>query len=96
MASLKSGRQLVFTVGEPVRLSDVSMQVKDVDITALGTNTGNVFIGDVDVGAAAGSEAGFSPLSAGDALTFEDVDLHEIWLDATVAENGVHWGAVIE
>ena len=96
MASLKSGRQLVFTVGEPVRLSDVSMIVQDVDVTALSTNTGTIYVGDVDVGAAAGSEAGFSPLSAGDALTFENVDLREIWLDATVAENGVHWGAVIE
>lgn len=95
MVKLLSGRQLVFSAGQSVRITDQSQPVLDVDITALETNTGSIYVGNENVGATAGNESGYAPLKPGDTITFEDVDLFEIWIDAGTDEDGVHWGATV-
>ena len=70
-----------------------------IDITALRTNTGQVYIGDVNVSAQAGSEAGFEldvVSNRGDTITLYNQDLYELWIDATVNGEGVFWGSTAE
>jgi hypothetical protein len=79
------GRKTVATVGEPERLSTVPLQVLDA-------NTDRVHVGCENVRAGTDMESGW-PLSAKESVTFTNVDLMDIWLDAAVAGEGVSWGA---
>jgi hypothetical protein len=92
MMAVASGRKTVATVGEAERISTVPLQVTHVDIFALDVNTDRVHVGDKNVRAATGMESGW-PLSAKESVTFTNVDLMDIWLDAAVAGEGVSWGA---
>lgn len=86
------GRKTVATVGEPERLSSVPLIVIHVDIFALDANTDRVHVGCQNVRADTGLESGW-PLTAKESVTFNNVDLMDIWLDAAVADEGVSWGA---
>ena len=87
------GRQIVPTPGKPVRLTDWSQRVQNVTIWAFPENTGVVYIGGSCVRARAGERRG-APLNGGtrpDAVTFVNVNLYDVWIDAVVANEGVTW-----
>lgn len=89
------GRRTVTEVGNPVRLVAYPKLVTHVDIFALDANADRVHVGCQNVRATTGMESGW-PLSAKEAVTFTNVDLSTIWLDARVATEGVSWGAEYE
>lgn len=97
MAIQDIGRKTVTTAGTPVRLSEIELPiVARVDITALPSNGGSVFVGTRDVSGVSGNEKGWKldVLSGiGDTVTFERQQLFDVWIDATVSGEGVHWGA---
>lgn len=97
MAIMATGRKAVTAVGLAERLVD---QVQDVavqlDITALATNTGSIYVGGRDVSGVTGSENGWrldTISGVGDMLTLTNQQIYDVWIDATVAGEGVHWGA---
>ena len=75
--------------------------VVDVEIQALGSNNSTIYVGnpgdliDISGFAGTGDEQGYA-LTPGDRIPFEDIDLHEIFIDAVISEDEVIWGAVIE
>lgn len=91
------GRQTVTTAGTAVRLVDQEQPVVGrVDITALTTNTGNIYLGDRNVSGQSGYEAGFLlQVTDGkpDVLTLYNQQLYDIWLDSTVNGEGVFWAS---
>lgn len=83
----------VATAGTRVRLTAASTKVRKVIVQALATNSGIIVVGGATVVAAAGTQAsptrrGFA-LGAGDWLEFQFHDLTDVWLDATVNNDGV-------
>lgn len=94
------GRKTVTTAGTPVRISDIELPISGrVDITALATNGGSIYVGTQDVSGVSGSEKGWKLdvlNSIGDILTLRNQQLFDVWIDATVAGEGVHWAAVVE
>ncbi len=89
-----SGRTLVATPGKIVPLSITSQPTTRVTVFALGTNSGEIAIGDKTISAVSGKETGM-PLEAKDAITYDNEDLSKIYIDAEVAGNGVRWDAVL-
>lgn len=91
------GRKVVTTAGTPVRLSDLELPIAcRVDITALPDNGGSVYVGTQDVSGVSGNEKGWKldvRSGIGDTVTFEKQQLFDVWIDATVSGEGVHWGA---
>lgn len=90
--ALTSGRKTVTAVGKAERLSSVSLFAIHVDVFALDANTDRVHVGSQTVRADTGMESGW-PLTRLESVTFKNVDLMDIWLDAAVAGEGVSWGA---
>lgn len=90
--ALMCGRQVVLTAGQSVPLVTTPQVVDHVDIFAFDDNTLRVYVGCSRVRAASGMESGW-PLSARESVTFKNVDLSTIWLDAREAGEGVSWGA---
>jgi len=87
-----SGQTLVTTPGTEVKLATYNIS-SSVLVKALTTNTGLVYIGNVNgtVSAATGL-----PLAAGDSVVFFNAsDLESILVDAAVGGEGVAW-AVLE
>ena len=77
------------------RLWPTPLQVPHVDIFALHSNTDRVYIGDENVSAIAGTEAG-TPMSAGDVKSYGNVDLSMIWIQAVIVGEGVSCEAELE
>lgn len=89
-----TGRKTVTATGIPERLVDIEQPVAGrLDVTAPATNTGNIYIGGRDVSGVSGSENGWK-LAPGDLWTVRSQQIYDVWIDATVATEGVHWGAV--
>ena len=97
MAIMATGRKTVTAVGLPERLVGIAQPVVGrVDITALATNTGAIYVGGRDTSGVSGSENGWKldvVSSIGDMLTLHNQQIYDVWIDATVAGEGVHWGA---
>ena len=93
MKSLTSGRSEVAEIGEPMQLHAGSMEAQDIDIVALATNTGVVWVGDYNVRAAVGNETGV-PLDPGLGYHLEAVDLSTVYIDSVTAGEGVTWNIV--
>lgn len=70
------------------RLWPVPLRVRHVDVFALPRNTDRIYIGDMNVSAIEGTEAG-TPMSANDVKSYDDVDLSWIWITAVIAGEGV-------
>jgi hypothetical protein len=90
--AVKSGRKTMVAVGKAERLSTVSLLVSHVDIFALDGNADRVYVGDTDVRATSGMQSGW-PLSAKESVTFQNVDLMDIWIAVAADGEGVSWGA---
>jgi hypothetical protein len=89
----RNARIIVPTPGKAVPLSDYSLPVKTVTVSALAGNTTAVAIGGASVRARAGEMNGL-PMSGGtrpDMWTWTDVDLGTIWVDAITANEGVSY-----
>ena len=85
------GRQIVTTVGTPVQLSNDTTAYSRVTVQALFADTGYVAIGGPNVRASDGSQNALL-LKGGTSLeiqTFTNVRLCDLWVDATVANEGV-------
>ncbi len=94
MAIMATDRKTVTAVGLPERLVDIVQPVAGrLDVTAPSTNTGNIYIGGRDVSGVTGLENGWK-LAPGDIWTVANQQIYDVWIDATVAGEGVHWGAV--
>lgn len=97
MAIMATGRKTVTAVGLPERLVDIVQgHAGRLDITALSTNTGSIYVGGRDVSGVSGSENGWrldTVSGVGDMLTFINQQIYDVWIDATVAGEGIHWGA---
>lgn len=77
-------------------LATAPARYDSVFVMAKKTNTVDVWIGDVTVEAAAGSEVGI-PLAPGDGFTIPGpIDIANWYIDSTVAAEGVWWIAMIE
>lgn len=74
----------------PTPLSNVSLKVKSVSIQAAFGNAGYVYIGDVDVDTNNGYE-----MVQGGTLTFEEVDLADIYIDGANPTDKVGFFAVV-
>lgn len=94
MATIKSGRINCTDITVAVPLSTLSFLVRRVDIQALQTNTGFVYIGDENVLSSAGGENGVS-LDAREILTLHEVDLADIFMVTTVADESVTYLAEV-
>ena len=81
------GRQVVGTPGTAVALA-TSTIIKEVTVTSELTNTGVICVGGSTVIAASATQRG-SPLYPGDSITLKASDLAEVFIDATVATDGV-------
>lgn len=88
MPTIKSGRAVCTDITVAVPLSTMSYLVRRVDIQALQTNTGFVYVGDENVLSSAGGENGVS-LDAREVLTLHDIDLADVFIATTVADEGV-------
>lgn len=82
------GRQIVAAAGTRQALLAGSMPVLTVDVTAETDNTGVIVVGADTVVAAQATRRG-TPLDAGATWTAYNVDLKDIYLDATVNGDGV-------
>lgn len=81
-------RRLVAAVGTRVSIWDHDFIVRRVDIQAMRANTGFIYIGDDSVCAESGHENG-NFLEAKGVITLEGVNLRELFIDSTVANEGV-------
>lgn len=98
MGILAVGYKAVTTAGIPERLSELDLPIaRTLDIIALPGNTGSIHVGGRNVSAVSGSETGWRldvSNNVGDIATLENQQIREVWIDATVSGEGVHWGAV--
>ncbi len=86
-----SGQKTVTTAGTEVQLGTGTVR-GPLMIKALTTNTGLMYIGNVD--GTVSSSTGI-PLAAGDALIMNRVNnLADIWVDSAVNGEGVAWLAL--
>jgi len=84
-----SGQKAVTTAGTAERLHAGLDVHRAVMIKALPTNTGTMYVGQVDGDV---DNSNGMPLSAGDSLIFANVDnLNQIWLNASVNGEKVAW-----
>jgi hypothetical protein len=77
------------------RLWPVPLRVRHVDIFALPGNTNRIYIGDMNVSAISGTQAG-TPMSANDVKSYDDVDLSMLWITAVIVGEGVSCEAELE
>jgi hypothetical protein len=83
-----SGSKLVAVAATSEPLVAVATPMVKVDITALGSNTDIVVVGDSSVVALLASRTG-TPLGAGDTVTIVLDDLNKIYIDSVVSGEGV-------
>jgi anti-sigma factor RsiW len=83
-----SGRKTIATAGVRETLVASSTPAKQIVITALNSNTGEIWVGDNTVSGDAGSQKG-NPLFAGESIVLEINDAQKVYLDATVNGEGV-------
>ena len=95
-----TGLKRVITKGYPLPLADFPTPVSQVNVSPLTANTDFVFVGIGQDQVYAPDERGHrlrmrteSTPSIEDVLTYDNVDLAEIYVDANVAEEGVRWSA---
>lgn len=91
--TVTTGRTTVTTAGTRVQLSSTVIRARQVDVSALSTNTGNITIGDSAVVAAAGTRRG-TPLNAGDTWTGYNVDISQLYIDSTANGEGVSFTVI--
>ncbi len=84
-----STRKVVASAGTAERLVATSTPVLWVTIQAETDNTGRVALGDAGVIPTAGTTAEGVILVAGSSISFTDVDLWDIWIDAGTTGDGV-------
>lgn len=96
MTGLVSGRQVVAAAGTRVQLVNAAIvsTVRSVLVQALSANTGVIVVGDSQVVAAAATRRGVA-LTAGQSVTVDVDDLSDVWIDATVAGEGVTYLAEV-
>ena len=82
------GRKAVTTAGTAEQIGVASKHVAQVNIQAETNNTGIMAVGASAVVAAEGSQRGTMLLS-GESMTLFDVDMGDIYIDATVSTDGV-------
>jgi len=88
---LADGTKTVTAVGFAERLSDLEgLPVGELEIMALGSNTGVVYVGTSDVSATRGTELRVTS-SRGDVVTLMGQDPRDVWLDVSIAGEGVKW-----
>lgn len=85
---LGSGRKTVTTPGTAEKLTSAVTVCRKVILTAPVNNGGEVYVGDSSVSAVASSQKGLLLLPTGSA-TIDIDDVSKIWIDATVAGEGV-------
>lgn len=88
---MQHGRQIVTTIGTPVQVAPDTTTYSRVTFQALRANTGYVAIGGYGVRARNGEQNAIL-LLGGTTLemqTFSNVRLADLWVDATVANDGV-------
>ena len=87
------GRKIVVTIGQPVPLADFPTPVKWVTVQALRGNTGYVVTGSRLVRAQTGELNSLSlavPAASPPQMeTYTDIDLMDVYVDASVANEGV-------
>jgi hypothetical protein len=88
--TVSDGRKTVTTAGTRVALATTSAVFDSVAVTAETDNTGIITIGGSTVVAALATRQG-TPLSAGDTVVLENVDLAKVYIDSTVNTDGVTW-----
>lgn len=86
--AIGDGRAVVPTSGTAVALSTNPNVVSALQVTALPTNTGLVWIGGAGVKATVGQERG-TPLDAKDDYYIEIADISRVYIDAAVNGEGV-------
>lgn len=70
--------------------------VAAADVFGLPTNTGAIAVGGAGVSITDGNETGYV-LHANESLTLQGpIDLHDVWIVAAVAGEGVRWGAFVD
>lgn len=85
---LKAGNKTVTAAGTPEALSPTSVPAFKIAISALPTNTGNVYVGDENVDATA-PQKGVRVAAAFPPLILEIGDLSQVYIDAAVNGEGV-------
>lgn len=88
--TLRSGQKVVTTVSVHVPLSDSPQIYKELNIIAGSANAGLIYVGDNEVSPSTGFV-----LPRGGALTFKNVDVSTIYIDASVAGEGVSFGGMV-
>jgi hypothetical protein len=86
--SVLDGRKTVASAGTAEKLSTTPTHIVRVTVVAETDNTGTIAVGNSTVVAALSTRRG-TPLSAGDSITIEVNELTDVWLDSTVAGDGV-------
>ena len=86
--TIAQGRKTVASAGTPEALVGVATPCKRVDVQALSTNTGIIVVGGAGVVAAAGTRTGIA-LEAKQTYSFSITDLANVYIDATVDNEGV-------
>ena len=85
---LGSGRKTVTTPGTAEKLISAITVCRKVILTAPVNNGGEIYVGDSSVSAVASSQKGLLLLPTGSA-TIDIDDVSKVWIDATVAGEGV-------
>lgn len=88
------GRTIVPVIGEPVPLVIDSITPRRVYVYAITGQTGTIAVGNKNVSQVSGNENGL-PLQADDFIIFENEDMSQIYIDSSVANEGVRWLAII-
>ncbi len=88
--NVRDGRKTVTTAGTRVQLSTTNTICRKIEIQALSANTNYVFVGDITVVAATGSERGIR-LAPGAVITMYVQDLYSLYLDSRVSGEGVSY-----
>ena len=89
-ALIVAHKELVTTAGTAVQLPSVIIPYdKEVSIKAPSTNTGTIYIGNSKL-EAEDHTMGY-PLTASEAIEYKIKNLNQLWIDATVAGEGVVW-----
>ena len=83
-----SGRKTVTTPGSAEKLISTITVCRKVILTAPAGNGGEVYVGDSSTSAVSGSQKGLLLLPTGSA-TIDIDDVSKVWIDATVAGEGV-------
>ncbi len=88
---MQSGTATVTVVGFAERLTDLmGYGQRTLHIQALPGNTGIIYVGDNNVTSTQGIPLDVTS-SSGDVLTLKAHDPRDVWIDASVAGEGVTW-----